>query len=220
MSNSKPRLVVRRGPNPDQVYTLTSAMTFVGRELVNEVVIADAEVSRRHARIFWEEGTFYIEDLHSTNGTYVNGRRVTEKTRLASGDILDFGETIRVIFEHDIASAVVLESAGDSPAGQTGPLPSGDASQLETLTPYPGDRATSRPMRPTLLHRSDEGDGPPRSPAAESTPRVISTDMTRSRPSVSKSWYVIMGIAFFLAVLVSCLALFYYLNTNYPNLFF
>ena len=202
------------------MYTLTSAITFVGRELANEVVIADAEVSRRHARIFWREGGFYIEDLHSTNGSYVNGRRVIEKTRLASGDILDFGETVRVIFEHDIASAVAPDNERQPLTSSLDSNAVDDESEIETLPPFSGDRATARPMRPTVLHKPADREEPPVFSPLTANASDIATDLTPPRPSVSKSWFVFMGIAFFVAVLLSCLALFYYLNTNYPNLFF
>jgi hypothetical protein len=54
----------------------------------------DTEISRRHARFRRENGSFVVEDLGSTNGTFVNGRRVTAPTVLAPGDEIQLGKTL------------------------------------------------------------------------------------------------------------------------------
>jgi hypothetical protein len=54
----------------------------------------DTEISRRHARFHRENGSFVVEDLGSTNGTYVNGRRVTGPTALMPGDEIQLGKTL------------------------------------------------------------------------------------------------------------------------------
>ncbi len=58
----------------------------IGREPDNTIVINDAMVSRHHARITWDGKSFTIQDRGSSNGTFVNGRRVRRKRRLADGD--------------------------------------------------------------------------------------------------------------------------------------
>jgi hypothetical protein len=62
-----------------------------GREL--DVVLLDPEVSRRHARFQSQNGIVYIDDLHSSNGTFLNGRRVTEAIEIREGDAIDVGTT-------------------------------------------------------------------------------------------------------------------------------
>jgi pSer/pThr/pTyr-binding forkhead associated (FHA) protein len=58
----------------------------------------DIEISRRHARIFRTDGGRYaVEDLVSTNGTYVNGRRIADVTTLEVGDWMDIGTTTLVV---------------------------------------------------------------------------------------------------------------------------
>lgn len=101
MASSSPRLIVRHGPNPNQEYPLVLTSNIVGREPINDVVFADPEVSRRHARIVSQNNSYYIEDLGSTNGTFVNGRRISSITRLSDGDIIDLGESIRLTFVRD-----------------------------------------------------------------------------------------------------------------------
>ncbi|MGB8520287.1 MAG: FHA domain-containing protein [Candidatus Tumulicola sp.] len=62
-----------------------------GREL--DLVLRDPEVSRRHARFESQNGVVYVEDLHSRNGTFLNGRRVGEAIEVRDGDAVDVGAT-------------------------------------------------------------------------------------------------------------------------------
>jgi hypothetical protein len=62
----------------------------LGRTAGNDLVISDERVSRRHAIIEWEHGEWRINDLGSTNGTWVNGRQVS-RARLADGDEIELG---------------------------------------------------------------------------------------------------------------------------------
>jgi hypothetical protein len=65
----------------------------IGRGSENLVDLVDPRVSRRHARLLRTDDGVVVEDLNSTNGTRVNGMRITEKTRLVPGDIVGVGET-------------------------------------------------------------------------------------------------------------------------------
>ena len=66
-----------------------------GREL--DLVLRDPEVSRRHARFESQDGIVYVSDLHSSNGTFLNGRRVTEAIEVRPGDAIDAGTTRIVV---------------------------------------------------------------------------------------------------------------------------
>lgn len=65
----------------------------VGRGRDLDVVLRDAEVSRRHVRFESGNGAVYVEDLKSSNGTFVNGRRVAEAAEVREGDTVDVGTT-------------------------------------------------------------------------------------------------------------------------------
>ena len=54
----------------------------------------DAFTSNIHARMFRRDGSLWLEDLGSTNGTWVNGDRVVEPTRLSRGDLFQVGATV------------------------------------------------------------------------------------------------------------------------------
>jgi pSer/pThr/pTyr-binding forkhead associated (FHA) protein len=69
----------------------------LGRDKGTEIVLSDPEVSRRHARFESQDGVVFVEDLKSSNGTYLNGRRVTEAIEVRPGDEIDVGATRLVI---------------------------------------------------------------------------------------------------------------------------
>jgi pSer/pThr/pTyr-binding forkhead associated (FHA) protein len=73
---------------------LSAETNYLGRETTNHMVLADGSVSKRHAKVSFAEGHFYLEDLGSANGTFVNGERVAGKVRVRPGDLLRLGTVI------------------------------------------------------------------------------------------------------------------------------
>ncbi|MFI5274136.1 MAG: protein kinase [Ktedonobacterales bacterium] len=87
------QLVVRSGPLAGRAYVLHQDMTTIGRIAGNDLVIPDGTVSRYHARLSFKKGQWRVEDLHSSNGTYVNTSRVQEQpVPLNDGDELRLGD--------------------------------------------------------------------------------------------------------------------------------
>ena len=99
MAGAQYRLVVRQGPVPGQVFELNKTEIAIGRDISNDFVINDAEVSRRHARLTLEGERYKIEDLNSTNGTYIDGQRLIGPHLMAIGEIIMFGDNVGVIFD-------------------------------------------------------------------------------------------------------------------------
>jgi hypothetical protein len=90
------RLVVQRSPSLDEgdEFPVDSAPVTVGRGGQNDLVlVGDDFASARHARIELRGDGVWVQDLESTNGTYVNGSRVAGAQRLDTGDVLRVGET-------------------------------------------------------------------------------------------------------------------------------
>jgi hypothetical protein len=90
------RLVVQRSPSLEEgeEFPVDSAPVTIGRGGQNDLVLAGDEfASARHARIERRGDGVWVQDLDSTNGTYVNGGRVAGAERLAPGDMLRVGET-------------------------------------------------------------------------------------------------------------------------------
>lgn len=114
------RLVVRRGPQPNQTYDLTKDLTTLGRDITNDIVINDPELSRHHLRISRTAEGCSIEDLGSTNGTFVNGQRVSGVRPLNNGDMIGLGETVTLGYERIHPASVGSENANAAPGA---PIP-------------------------------------------------------------------------------------------------
>ena len=93
------QLTMRSGPNPDTVFELDGDQISIGRDSSNEIPVNDAEISRRHSRLSSQGGKYVLEDLGSTNGTFVNGQRLTGQHVLKSGDVISLGEQIVFVYE-------------------------------------------------------------------------------------------------------------------------
>jgi hypothetical protein len=90
------RLVVQRSPSLEEggEFPLNSAPVTVGRGGQNDLVLeGDEFASARHVRIEVRGDGVWVQDLESTNGTFVNGARVVGAQRLDDGDVLRVGET-------------------------------------------------------------------------------------------------------------------------------
>lgn len=98
-------LLVERGPLPNKRFPLSQTQVTIGRSNNNDVVLVDPEVSRRHARLLWRVDHYVVEDMGSTNGTFVNGHRVGRLTPLDEGDSLELGDTVKLRFNYAPAAA-------------------------------------------------------------------------------------------------------------------
>lgn len=78
--------------NPEETHTLYFDFSTVGRSASSNIFIQCATVSKKHAIIVKEETTYHIQDLNSTNGTYLNGLLLNGKSKIVNGDILQFGD--------------------------------------------------------------------------------------------------------------------------------
>lgn len=92
-------LVMRRGPLPNQLYRLERKVVNIGRDLANDIVIRDAQVSRFHLRLALNDGDYALQDLGSSNGTRLNGVKLGEPARLNEGDFIAIGDSILLTYE-------------------------------------------------------------------------------------------------------------------------
>ncbi len=93
------QLIMRSGPTPGAAFMLEGDQITIGRDPTNSITINDAEISRRHARLSYQGGKYVLEDLGSTNGTFVNGQRLAGPRVLKSGEVVSFGEQIVLVFD-------------------------------------------------------------------------------------------------------------------------
>lgn len=71
-----------------------SHYTTVGRQSTNSLTIGDSFVSGQHAEIIFENGRWWLNDLGSTNGTFVNSLEISQRTPIDAGDIVQFGRVV------------------------------------------------------------------------------------------------------------------------------
>jgi pSer/pThr/pTyr-binding forkhead associated (FHA) protein len=85
--------VIEPAETKGQTYDLGEELT-VGRAGGCQITLDDTYVSQLHARVFRREGQLYVEDLGSTNGTYLNRKKVTAPIAIRKGDRLQIGKTV------------------------------------------------------------------------------------------------------------------------------
>ena len=89
------KLTVTAGPLSGTTLPLRPAGTLIGRSPECALVLDDDYASGRHARIFQDDdGTWKVEDLRSTNGTFLGATRLTEPREVAVGSVLRIGQTV------------------------------------------------------------------------------------------------------------------------------
>lgn len=86
-------LVVTEGEGGARTYPMTAEPLSIGRADACQVVLADTYASQMHARIFPKDGSWFVEDLGSTNGTYLNRAKVTSPSEIGPGDEIRIGKT-------------------------------------------------------------------------------------------------------------------------------
>jgi pSer/pThr/pTyr-binding forkhead associated (FHA) protein len=85
----------RSTPQPD-IYLLDRLEISMGREVDNDIVLLEPEVSRHHLRLILTEDGYAIEDLNTMNGTHLNDKRLTQERALRQGDVIKIGENLRM----------------------------------------------------------------------------------------------------------------------------
>jgi predicted component of type VI protein secretion system len=168
------RLTIRQGPVPGKVFDLVKDVVTIGRDVNNDIVINDSEVSRNHGRLTSQSGGYLIEDLASTNGTFVNGQRLIGPKLLNPSDVIGLGETIVMEYSYVAdAGATVVASA---PAPMMAPEPPTAPPQTPEPAPVMAPAPSPAPMMapdPT----------PPTPPAPE--PMMAPPPMMSSEPAYS-----------------------------------
>src|ERR1700760_2856194 len=94
-------LVCVNGPDLGTAFPVGKSSVVIGRSHA-DITIGEGEVSRRHARLICTgNGGVQLEDLQSSNGTLLNGVRITKPTSVTVGDRIQVGRTVLVFTQHD-----------------------------------------------------------------------------------------------------------------------
>ena len=142
--------IINEGPSRGTRFVLDSPRIAVGRAPHNDVAVNDESVSEHHAKLQRREDSWYLLDLDSTNGTYLDGARIGDEVRLPSGSDVRFGG-VKMRFR---GTGSVARSSGETRVivGVKGPDPKRAEQRLKELAehaaPEPGEPA--RGISPTL----------------------------------------------------------------------
>lgn len=120
------RLIVVSGPSEGTEFHLTSTDVTIGRDISNEIRLADSSVSRRHCNLKPDGDGFLVIDLDSFNGTFVNGKSV-DSAHISHGDRLTIGDVSLLLVAHGTIDHRTVDFSDVAPAGSTIRLNRADA---------------------------------------------------------------------------------------------
>lgn len=121
MSATKYILTVRTGPHEGMVFDLDKETMILGRDETNDIVLPDAEVSRKHSRLTYSPQGYVLEDLGSTNGTFVNAERLSGPHLLIPGDQIGLSQKLVIsieLAEIDASATLVVKPLVETPAAE------------------------------------------------------------------------------------------------------
>jgi pilus assembly protein CpaF len=170
--------LTEKGGEPRQLTFEKNEVT-VGRVQGNDVVLPKGNVSKRHCRIYIQDGHYSVEDLKSTNGTYVNGRKITEPTVVSTADKVYVGDFVVRVDNATPAEIPTPPPPGNEagslssalprrPPPPPAPRPSGSVRVLEAEAPRP--RTTNRNTLPPPPP-------PPRRDSVRHQPALLDDDL-------------------------------------------
>lgn len=191
--NVEARLVISGVIVANKEFLLSTQPVVIGRENTNDLVLKDPEVSRRHARITYQAGRYYVEDLGSTNGTFLNDQQIRVQMPLNHGDVIRLGESIRLtyygiaannadetyILEEDPQDYIETPPVGPPPGYQPPPYQRPQYQQppyQQTSPPPPvyGEPSYSQPVSPPGPYQQNQPFVPAAEPPRErSTTRIL-----------------------------------------------
>jgi len=124
MSQVAYKLTIVEGPLSGQEFELIENSYILGREDGADIVIPAQSVSREHARISFQEGSYIIEDLDSSNGSFINGNRLDSlPVPINHGDEIILGQSVTLVFKSPVKTDQVAETrvaiSGASQVAQT-----------------------------------------------------------------------------------------------------
>jgi pSer/pThr/pTyr-binding forkhead associated (FHA) protein len=188
------QLVMHSGPTPGKIFPMEGDVITIGREAGNGIVINDAEVSRKHTQFVFQGGKYIVTDLGSTNGTFVNGQRLTGQHILQPGEVISLGEQINLLFEAvaQIDPNATMLSSNRAPA-MPKPVPP---------APIPSPRP--QPVVPPVPQPVNYAGQVPASPAPYTPPAAQENGGNSSRTIL-----IVVGIGLFLCICLVAAGLFF-----------
>lgn len=165
-SNDQPALRIKAGSGSGHTFNLDKPEAVLGRDPAVDIVIESPGVSRRHARIYQVDQTYMIEDLGSSNGTFVNGVRISEPVRLKHGDEIRLGQVLALELRLPVTAETMMEGAAieqqatmmETPQGIGATMIGEDIIQSMTAVPpqltvtVAGEKSVVYPLTQSVIH--------------------------------------------------------------------
>ncbi len=102
-----PTLVITKGKQSGQQLVVNDEALVIGRDAVCNMVLAEQQVSRQHIKVKRIDTAYYIEDIESKNGTWVNGEQLKGERLLADGDEIDLAQVVTLTFVESGSTAPI-----------------------------------------------------------------------------------------------------------------
>jgi hypothetical protein len=104
---------------PPATFTIAKSSATLGRGPENPIRLDDLSVSRRHARIAYRQGGYWLSDLGSMGGTWVDGARLSAPRRIAAGEVIDIGHCRLTVSFAGVSATKTASNSRAEMAGQT-----------------------------------------------------------------------------------------------------
>jgi pSer/pThr/pTyr-binding forkhead associated (FHA) protein len=181
---------MKSGPETGKIFKLDKDEFVIGRELINDLIISDPEISRKHARIFKKNNKLYLEDLNSTNGTFLSGKQINKPVQLKNGNLINLGKGIVLEFMIEEMEEIkpVVESTAKGEKEPEG------TQELEVIKPTEKEK----PVKKASVLKPAKKEKPPKAVKDESAKPTI-----KERMKTLPTWAVILLIVL-LFLLVFC----------------
>jgi pilus assembly protein CpaF len=141
-------IIVHEKGGTERREVFDAAELSVGRVQGNELMLPKGNVSKRHARLLYRDGRFIVTDLNSTNGTYVNRRKITQATIVREGDRIYIGDFVLRIEASGEASPDEFKTGPSAVARSSPSLP--DVSSASARPEAEGAGSTQAPGPPAF----------------------------------------------------------------------
>lgn len=188
------QLVIVKGPKLGRVYSLTAPTFTIGRDPAADIVLDEPDVSRMHARLIRMEEGYRLEDLGSTNGTFVAGRNISAgPILLEPGQEVQVGSSLVMIYqlaevvEADVTTVLAEPEAPVVPqelliTAATATEPHDQSEPVDPMLPPDFDDLPAAVEAPFLPVSEEADDAPP--PAAEPDVPTDEPDLPVAEPDV------------------------------------
>ncbi|MEM7118410.1 MAG: FHA domain-containing protein [Chloroflexota bacterium] len=216
---------MQKGPTPGQTFPINAILITLGRDPLADIVVSDPEVSRQHARLMETESGYELQDLGSTNGTFIDGSRLGgEAQLLQNGQTVEMGSGVVFLFQEvpmgdgeptfiDQMDEMLPDELLPPPLPEQPDPTSIDQQSYQTPTPFPPPAEQPSYQTPTpfpeepkeAVDWTDISPAAPSEPPPTIVPPIAETaPYNNSSPSNRTTIWKIIGLL--LILFVSCCA--------------